>query len=96
MTSLTKSVLFTAKHFRMMSMSGLEIQERCMQEESYEKQPRGVFHVFPYNKEPINKLAPLPTLLCDTCTCATVKDCIDINRTHVEDYVSRKVNAAFD
>ena len=96
MASLTKSVLFTAKHFRMMSMSGLEIQERCMQEESYEKQPRGTFHVFPYDRKAIKISAPLPTLLCDTCTCATVKDCIDINSTHLEDSVSRKVNAAFD
>ena len=96
MASLTKSVLFTAKHFRMMSMSGLEIQERCMQEESYKKQPKGVFHVFPYNKEPINKLTYLPILSCDTCTLVTVKDGIDINRAYFEDSVSRKVNAAFD
>lgn len=96
MTSLTKSVLFNTKHFRMMSMSGLEIQERCMQEESYEKQPRGVFHVFSYNKEPINKLTSLSALLCNTYTCATVKDCIGINHTHMKDSVSRKVNVAFD
>ena len=96
MASLTKSALFNMKHLRLMSMSGLEIQERCMQEESYEKQPSGTFHVFPYHKESINKPEPLLTLLCDTCTCATEKDCIDINRTHFEDSVSRKINAAFD